>query len=405
MNLKVIADNSEVTNISLNSETLKNPVLLNQVGYIGSQSKASNAQNILEAYCSSSKAILLDSTNRLTLEQIEALNIPQFKSSHSFKNLFDEIDFSFLYFTSGTTGKPVGAFKSKLNIEAEVKALTQLLQPYHIKRVIVTVPFIHLYGTLFGLMYPFLNGIDIVLKEHFLPHDLLELIDEHSMVVTTPLYIKALTQLQEHKTLSSSLFVSSTAPLDSQLALTFHQKFKADILQIFGSTETGGIAYKFNNQSEWKALNGVEIISNAQNELEVRSPFVSDLLYEQAFKKTNGKIATFDYIEKTSKDSFLLVGRSSKIFKIAGKRYSTIQIEEVLESIPEIERALVFVEQATEGLRGEYLEITLQSTKEFSVKEIKKILVKRISNLKFSLRLKHVNEIPKNAVGKKLRLQ
>jgi len=404
MYLSVLNDEGQVNKYHITKNKFIDNSLYAHVGYIGTQSKESNALNLLTAYFSDSKAILLDETNKLIVEQLKILNIAEFSEGKKEKTIFDSKDFFLMYYTSGSTGMPVGALKSKENIEAEVHVLTQLLKTYSIKRVIVTVPFIHLYGTLFGLFYPLLNNIDIIFKEHFLPHDLLDLIDPYTMVVTTPLYVKALNKIQEGKDLSKSLFVSSTASLDDDSIQCFNAKYNTNIMQIFGSTETGGIAYKINKQKLWKPFDTVNLSVNSQEELGVQSPFVSSLLYQEDFIETKGQIQTFDYVELEPL-GFKLIGRSSKIFKLAGKRYSTVQIEDILEKIEGIDKALIFVVLAKDTLRGEYIDITLESKKFFSAKEIKKILQENLSNLKFSIQLTIVEKIPINQIGKKLRIK
>lgn len=404
MYLSVVHDDGSSKRYHIIKENFFDETLHGQVGYIGTQSKEANALNILRAYFSEAKAILFDETNKAILGELKALSISEFTTTKKNKTIFDKEIFALMYFTSGSTGHPVAALKSKKNIESEVGVLTSLLQKYKIKKVIVTVPFIHLYGTLLGLIYPLMNDIDIILKEHFLPHELLDMIDTHTMVVATPLYIKALNQLSQEKDLSQSVFVSSTAPLDVPNIQTFNEKFETDIIQIFGSTETGGIAYKINDELLWKPFDGVQISTNANHELKVKSPFVSSVHYENGFFQTNGEVQTFDYIEQESV-GFKLLGRSSKILKFAGKRYSTIQVENILEDVDGINRALVFAGLENASLRGEYLDITLETNKIFSANEIKKILQYNLSNLKFSIKLTIVKEIPVNQIGKKLRIK
>ena len=278
------------------------------------------------------------------------------------------------------------------------------MKKYEIKKVIVTVPFIHLYGSLMGIFYPLFNDIDIILKEHFLPNDLLDIIDENSLIVTTPLYIKSLNRINSSKDLSKSLFISSTAPLLSDDAKEFKEKFSSNILQIFGSTETGGIAYKFNDEILWTPLEKVTTSLNETNELKVKSDFISNIVFEKEFKQTNQQIQTFDYVEFIN-NKFKLIGRSSQILKIAGKRYSTIQIENILEKIEGIEKAVVFVNSSNNNLKDEILDITIESKKDFLSKDIKKILQAELSNIKFSINLKIVDKIKTSAVGKKLAIQ
>ena len=403
MYLEVVGDDGTVHRHQINKEMFDSGKIQKSVGYINSQSKEANALEIFRVYFSSGKAVLFDETNTLLQAQIDALNIDKIDVLDKRKTIFDDEDFTFIYYTSGSTGIPIAALKTIENILSEIEVITALLSERQIKKVIVTVPFIHLYGTLFGLMFPLMNHIDVVIKEHFLPFDLIDMIDDNTLVVTTPLYIKALNKLSETKDLSKSLFISSTAPLDADSITLFNEKYQSDIMQIFGSTETGGIAYKMNNTQRWTPFKGVSIDVNEKSELIVTSSFVSNRLFENNFRDTEGVIETFDYIEKYE-NNFKLIGRSSKIFKVAGKRYSTIQIEHILESQDDIDKALVFVEMEKEALRSEYLDITIESQKQYTTREIKKILRDKLSNLKFGIKLHVVDVIPVNRVGKKLRI-
>ena len=403
MILKIYEDDGSLKKYPLKKELFYDKKYEKKVSYISSNSKEHTALNIIKSYYCNSKSILFDTTNKSILKTLENLNIQPFEKKESNPTIFDNKNFSFLYFTSGTTGFPVGALKTKENILSEIEALTQLLFKYNIKKVIVTVPFIHFYGFLLGLMYPLINNIDILLKEHFLPNDLLDVIEENSLIVTTPLYIKALNKITQTKDLNNALFLSSTAPLSSDIAKEFNQKFNANILQLFGSTETGGIAYKYNDETLWNPFKKVQTSVNAHNELKIKSPFISDILYENGFKQTKSELQTFDYVQMVN-NKFSLLGRSSQILKVAGKRYSTVQIENILENHKDINKAVVVVNTQQEKLRGESLNITIESKKEFLVKEIQKILKNELSNIKFSIKLTIVDSIKTTAIGKKILL-
>lgn len=403
MYLKVYNDNGTVNKYEIKKELLSDIAIKDKVSHISSSSKEQSALNIFKSYFSNAKSILFDANNALIVDKLKQLNIQNFELEDITKTIFDNKEFALIYFTSGSTGESTAALKTKENIESEIKAQTKLLKQFDIKRVIVTVPFIHIYGSLWGLFYPYFNDIDIIIKEHFLPNDLLDMCEENSLIVTKPLYIKALNRTSSKKNLSKCLFLSSTAPLNPHDAKIFIEKFSCNLLQLYGSTETGGVAYKLNNAPLWTPLQNVKIKTNKQNELKVISPFVSKTIFEKDFKDINGEFQTFDYIEKIN-DKFKLIGRSSQILKVAGKRYSTTQIEDILEAQENIEKALVYVKNGNNSLRGEVLDITLESKKEFSSKEIKKLLQSKLSNLKFSIDLKHVKKIATSSVGKKLRI-
>jgi acyl-coenzyme A synthetase/AMP-(fatty) acid ligase len=389
MKLIVLNDDGtkNIHNITKNSSNNKD-----KTQYIHSSKKEQNALKIINNFYSNNKIILYDDSNKTIESKLNNLD----------DKIFNNYDFSMMFFTSGSTGIPTGALKTKENLTKEIEVFSELIKEYNIKKVIVTVPFVHIYGTLIGLLYPLLNGIDIVLKEHFLPFNLLDTIEENSLIVATPLYINALNKVQETKDLSKSLFVSSTAPLMADDAKEFCTKFNTNILQLFGSTETSGIAYKYNDEQLWTPLKSVKISSNKDNELHIKSPFVSNILYENDFKHINGQIQTFDFVEIQKDNRFKLLGRSSKILKVAGKRYSTIQIENILEDIEQINKALVFVKKNKKDIKNELLDITLEASKEFTSKEIKNILKSKLSNLKFSIELNYVKKISTNQIGKKL---
>ncbi len=388
MMLKILNDEGTTTVHTISKETIVNS---KPIDFISSTQKETNVLKIIDAYYSGNKTILFDSSNKAIVDKVKNFDL----------NLLNTYDFSMMFFTSGSTGNPVGALKTKNNLEEEVKVFSKLIENYNIKQVIVTVPFIHIYGTLVGLLYPLLNNIDIVLKEHFLPFNLLETIKDNSLIVTTPLYIESLLKTNENLDMKTSLFVSSTAPLSKESAKQFSQKFNTNVMQLFGSTETSGIGYKYNDDELWTPFENVTISVNQENELIVQSPFVSEFLYENDFKSTSGLIQTFDYIEQYE-NKFKLIGRSSKIFKVAGKRYSTVQIETILENIDGISKALVFVSH--NDLNNEFLDILLETTRDFSTLEIKQILREQLSNLKFPLQLKFVDKIAVNSVGKKLKI-
>ena len=401
MYLTLLNDDSSQNRHLVNRENFAESMLENHIGYIHSRSKEYTALEIFKAYYSNARAILLDSSNRILLDKLKAMHIGEFSDPQQRETPFDQEAFLMMFFTSGSTGVPVGALKTRRNLESEAESLGRLLENYQIKKVIVTVPFIHIYGLLLGLLYPLMHDIDIVLKEHFLPRDLLGLIDEHSLVVTTPLYIKALVKLDDSKKFRHSIFVSSTAPLARETAEAFIGKYQTRLMQLFGSTETGGIAYKIDLDELWRPLDGVHLDINEQNELLVRSPFVSSVLYKEGLRYTNGIIETFDYVEMSGK-RFKLIGRSSKIVKMAGKRYSTVQIENLLEEVEDIRKALVFVAAAPDSLRGELLQITIESDKSYSAREIKQLIRRSFSALNFSVDLKIVSSIPVTQTGKKL---
>ena len=329
----------------------------------------------------------------------------------SLKPRIETLDFSnipketaVIFFTSGTTGEPTAALKSKENILKELTVLKELFLPLNIERIVVTVPLIHIYGFLAGVMLPSALGVDVILKEEFLPHELLDLAEnKKTLCITNPVFLKVLNKLKIESDYSHITFLSSTGRLDSTITQSLQEKIGCTIYQLFGSTETGGIAYKMNNDTLWKPLKGVNIEMVGQN-LSVVSPFISEYIIEDSLQKIEQPFVTTDIISLED-GGFLLLGRESEIIKISGKRISLLEIETLLESQEGIEEALIKLSYGLESHKDEQLNILIRSHLELKVLRqiVKKILQENYKKINIHSSVYIVDEIPKNNMGKKLR--
>jgi acyl-coenzyme A synthetase/AMP-(fatty) acid ligase len=244
----------------------------------------------------------------------------------------------------------------------------------------------------------------LIIKEDFLPYELLkEADDKNTLVVTTPVFIKALTRLNAKQNMSSNLFISSTGPLDNHSVTTFEDNFQTNLLQLFGSTETGGIAYKFHSGDIWTPLAKIKISVN-EDRLRIDSPFVSKYLLDKDIHSIHSPFQTEDIVE-LSKDGFVLLGRSNKIIKIAGKRISAVQIENILESIDGVKKAIVEIIYKKELLRSEQILITLESETQIPSNQIKHKISEYYGTLTIPFKVNYVDQINLSAMGKKMKFK
>lgn len=309
-----------------------------------------------------------------------------------------------IFFTSGTTGEPTGALKSRSHLEKELEVLVQLFSSKNFERVIVTVPLIHIYGFLAGVLLPKALNADVVLKEEFLPHELLELSEgKKTLCITNPVFLKVLNKLNLKEQYPNMTFLSSTGKLDSKTAQELPQKLSCNIYQLFGSTETGGIAYKQNSEELWRPLEHVQIDKEGEC-LSIRSPFISEYLIEKELTRVKQPFITTDIIE-IQNAQFKLLGRTSEIIKISGKRISLVEVERLLEESPLIEEVLVKLDYNLKTHKDEQLKIMLVTHQELEVvkKEIKSILQNNYQNINIRTQIELVNTLPKNLMGKKIR--
>ena len=365
--------------------------------YLQAANKLEFIKKFIPSYLSGQKIVLFDSNHKQLLDFYSQNNINTLaKIEHL------EEDTKLLFFTSGSSGFPVGAFKSEYNLGSEVQSLLKVLENREIKRVVVTVPFIHIYGILAGLLLPLaLENITLVVKEDFLPYELIEEAKKAStLVITTPVFIKALTKVSDAVNLLDTLFISSTAPLALEDVSLFEEKYRAKVMQLFGSTETGGIAYKVGSGVQWKPLEKVTLTAQ-DDKLSVSSPFISKYLLKEGIEPLSQPYVTEDIVS-IDEEGFTLIGRSNKLIKIAGKRISALQIENILEEIPEISRAIVTLVYKKELLRSEQILVTLEASCELNKKVIKEKISQYYGIITIPFTLKYVDKINYSAMGKKI---
>jgi len=319
---------------------------------------------------------------------------------------FDDLpkDTASIFFTSGTTGEPTGALKSRENLKTELTVLLELFASENFERVIVTVPLIHIYGFLTGVLLTKALNVDVVLKEEFLPHELLELSEgKKTLCITNPVFLKVLNKLNITEEHSNMVFLSSTGKLEPKTAKELPKKLNCKIYQLFGSTETGGIAYKINNEDLWTPLKNVKV-SKKDECLEVASPFISKFIIEKKLKEIEHPFVTTDLIE-INNEKFKLLGRKSEIIKISGKRISLLEVEALLEEHEDIDEALVKLDYDVNSHKDEQLFIQVVSTWELALvkKVVKVILQENYKKINIRTHVEIVDVISRNHMGKKIR--
>jgi long-chain acyl-CoA synthetase len=111
-------------------------------------------------------------------------------------------DFTLLFYTSGTTGMPKGAPLTHANILLQLDSViskTDLLRPAD--RVLLPLPFFHVYPCNIGLFAPFLMGLPIILPRSLTGPEIKRAINEGkvTVVIGVPRLLRSLYQAIENK--------------------------------------------------------------------------------------------------------------------------------------------------------------------------------------------------------------
>ena len=186
-------------------------------------------------------------------------------------------------FTSGSTGAPQPIAKSLRQLDAEIKALEQVFGARVGDAAVQgTVSHQHIYGLLFRVLWPLASGRVFAAPRIEFPGQWTAQAGEGDVLVSTPSLLAQWPAQVSAPT--PRLVVSSGGALPADVAARVRAQLRAPISEIFGSTETGGIAWReaaaeptagLPPCSAWTPLPSVEWrIDDGQ--LALRSPHLPD---------------------------------------------------------------------------------------------------------------------------------
>lgn len=238
--------------------------------------------------------------------------------------VLDELDATrarLFVFTSGSTGEPVAIEKRLVQLAREVESLEAAFgSALGDAKVHGTVSHQHIYGLLFRVLWPLSSGRVIAPRTFFHEDLLAALACEPAVLVASPAHLKRLPEQLDWSSLRGHLrgVFSSGGALSADPALDVRRQLGVAPIEIYGSSETGGIAWRQWNREQpaWHALPGVEWRIE-DSRLEVRSPHLLDA---QTWWRSGDRVAA-------DGSGFRLLGRADRIVKIEERRVSLDALE------------------------------------------------------------------------------
>ena len=294
-------------------------------------------------------------------------------------------------FTSGSTGrpKPILKYWGALVREALAGGRRLGLAPGGQGAIVATVPPQHMYGFVTSAMIPLQFGYATSRARPFYPEDIrLELEASpaaNPMLIITPTQLRAC--VLERSSLPPLAFIlSSAAPLPKAVADEAENIFSARVLEYYGSTETGAIASRRRCEGDaWHTFDGIRV-SAREDGFQVDADYFS------------GPVVLNDSVEISSPTEFRLLGRSTDLVKIGGKRTSLLHLNQQLLEIPGVRDGAFFLEEGLEGREPRLAVLVVAPT--CSREEIIAALRARMDEVFIPRKLCLVSALPRNAAGK-----
>ncbi|MGH8389995.1 MAG: AMP-binding protein [Pseudomonas sp.] len=302
--------------------------------------------------------------------------------------------------TSGSSGEPKRIEKTLRQLANEVQALEQLwgadLGPACIIGSVATQ---HIYGLLFRVLWPLCAGRPFLRKQLAFPEDLQRASREHSAFawVASPALLKRMGDNLDWPALSAVRRVfSSGGALPAEAAKSLHQRLHQWPTEIFGSSETGGIAWR-QGQTLWQPFADVKLSQDEDGALLIASPYLP----------TDHVEHTADAARIGADGRFELLGRLDRIVKLEEKRISLPMLEQALMAHDWVAEARLGVVQENRASLGALLVLTeaglhalRNQGRRALTEDLRKHLSQHCETLALPRRWRLLRQLPLNAQGK-----
>lgn len=274
------------------------------------------------------------------------------EQQHTPSNLVLDDDFlnqaQLYFYTSGSTGQPKKIPRTLKQLLNEVQGLEDTLNLATNAVAIATVSHQHIYGLLFKLLWPLATERSFYHAQMAFPEDVINV--QHALlnlglpyyVVSSPALLKRWTQ--DVALIRTEAVYSSGGKLDAGI----RPHLNVAITEVFGSSETGGIAYRQQDDALWTPFSNVEIQVVDSGELAIRSShaFEYEWIYTGDRVQLNSKRPSTDSndIEAiNTAHQFKLLGRVDRIVKLEEKRLSLDAIEQKIVALHHVEQCHVLL--------------------------------------------------------------
>jgi len=319
------------------------------------------------------------------------------KSECNFEKSFLELSFeaqdeALIIYTSGSSGEPKAIKKTIGNLYSEGLAIQATLPVLSTPLVASVLPN-HLYGLTFSIILPWVLGVPIIDECPLHAEEVLVMMQvvKADLLITVPVHLSAM--LKQELACAPKRVISSAGRLDVAVAKQWHERFGYEIFEVYGSTETGVIAYRKQlNDEHWRPFPTV-CVEQHDDCLRVSSPFIHGC--EGEFFQSNDQVSLHEH-------GFMLHGRADGIVKIAGKRVSLLAVEQAVRACEGVMDAAVIAVPVQGHIRDMTIWAALACDEgvTMTARDMRVMLHSQLDNIEIPRRISIHASLPREANGK-----
>lgn len=253
-----------------------------------------------------------------SIEQIDLNRLSWRNCNVKELGLLDLVAAEIVMFTSGSSGRPKPIYKNGLHLSLEIEQLEQLFGDIcQDKLVYSTVSHQHIYGLQLRLLWPLCTGNAFSQFNLDYPEQIFATSSSKTILISSPALLKRLDNIKNKKIDIAAIF-SAGGPLNDKAISDVELIFGKFINEIYGTTETGAIAYRKTTSLDknWTLFPNLNATLNKNGCLTLVGEHISNSFYQSA-----------DACIMDGERNFKLLGRTDRIIKIEEKRVSLVNVE------------------------------------------------------------------------------
>ncbi len=347
-------------------------------------------------------------------------------SGHSLRPIdLSSKDNAIIFYTSGTQGQPKGVMLTHGNFTFSGPNIARAYGLQEDDITMAVLPLVHVFAVASPVFGSLSSGGTVVILEHFRAEAVLQAFENYRITwfPGVPTMFNYLYQAYERGASNISsirMGLSGGASLSVELLKNWERQFKAQILEVYGLTESTGLVTAnpvqgirkvgsiglpvFGVQTRLIDQEGMDVTRGEVGELIFKGPNATQgywQLPEQTVESVrDGWVYTGDLARQDEQGYFYLVGRKKDLIITGGYNVYPREIEEVLYTHPAVYEAAVI--GAPDEVKGEIPKafITLKPGQQTSEGEIIEFCKANLAPYKIPRRVEIRSELPKSSTGK-----
>ncbi len=249
------------------------------------------------------------------------------KEINDIKKLINSENDIITFNTGGTTELGKIVKKSAKGMREECRDLHDIFHFEDGLEFISTTTLEHLFGFMFYGMYPLMHGYKIHPERINYPEDLNI---ENAVLITTPSFIEAMRKYNAKPEINPKVIITAGAKLNDE-TFYYAKSISQRVIDIYGSTETGTIAYREDPKEKLKLLNGIEILETGEDYTKVKTNYSVENIVKLG-----------DCIKLLPNREIEFAGRSGRVLKVLEKRFSADEMEKEAEKTDMVKKCYCF---------------------------------------------------------------